>query len=45
MANLLYINQFPDRKADIQAHKLHRVARLSPNVALLALVINSFVAV
>lgn len=32
-ANLLYINQFPDRKADIQAHKLHWVARLSPNVA------------
>ena len=27
-ANLLYINQFPDRKADIQAHKLHWVARL-----------------
>jgi 1,4-dihydroxy-2-naphthoate octaprenyltransferase len=33
MANLLYINQFPDRKADIQAHKLHWVARLSPHVA------------
>ena len=32
-ANLLYINQFPDRKADIQANKLHWVARLSPNVA------------
>ncbi len=32
-ANLLYINQFPDRKADIQAQKLHWVARLSPNVA------------
>ena len=32
-ANLLYINQFPDRKADIQAHKLHWVARLSPRVA------------
>ena len=32
-ANLLYINQFPDRKADIQAHKLHWVARLSPDVA------------
>lgn len=27
-ANLLYINQFPDRKADIQAHKMHWVARL-----------------
>jgi len=32
-ANLLFINQFPDRKADIQAHKLHWVARLSPHVA------------
>lgn len=32
-ANLLYINQFPDRKADIHAHKLHWVARLSPHVA------------
>jgi 1,4-dihydroxy-2-naphthoate octaprenyltransferase len=32
-ANLLYINQFPDRKADIQARKLHWVARLSPQVA------------
>ena len=32
-ANLLYINQFPDRRADIQAGKLHWVARLSPRVA------------
>jgi 1,4-dihydroxy-2-naphthoate octaprenyltransferase len=32
-ANLLYINQFPDRKADIQARKLHWVARLSPLTA------------
>ena len=32
-ANLLYINQFPDRKADIQAHKLHWVARLSPQTS------------
>jgi 1,4-dihydroxy-2-naphthoate polyprenyltransferase len=32
-ANLLYINQFPDRKADIQAHKLHWVARLAPRVS------------
>jgi len=31
--NLLYINQFPDRKADIQAHKLHWVARLEPRTA------------
>ncbi len=32
-ANLLYINQFPDRKADIQAGKLHWVARLEPRTA------------
>jgi len=32
-ANLLYINQFPDRSADIQARKLHWVARLSPLTA------------
>ena len=32
-ANLLYINQFPDRSADISAHKLHWVARLSPQTA------------
>ena len=32
-ANLLYINQFPDRKADIQARKLHWVARLQPQTA------------
>jgi len=32
-ANLLFINQFPDRKADIQAGKLHWVARLSPGTA------------
>jgi len=32
-ANLLYINQFPDRSADLQAHKLHWVARLSPLTA------------
>ena len=32
-ANLLYINQFPDRKADIQAHKLHWVARLPAQTA------------
>ncbi len=31
--NLLYINQFPDRKADISAGKLHWVARLPPRVA------------
>jgi len=31
--NLLFINQFPDRKADIQAGKLHWVARLEPGTA------------
>ncbi len=31
--NLLYINQFPDRKADIAAGKLHWVARLTPATA------------
>ncbi len=31
--NLLYINQFPDRKADIKAGKLHWVARLNPQTA------------
>ncbi|MDD3884863.1 MAG: prenyltransferase [Gallionella sp.] len=32
-ANLLYINQFPDRTADIAAGKLHWVARLEVNTA------------
>ncbi len=32
-ANLLFINQFPDRKADMQAGKLHWVARLEPATA------------
>ncbi len=32
-ANLLYINQFPDRKADILVGKLHWVARLEPRTA------------
>ncbi len=31
--NLLYINQFPDRKADIAAGKLHWVARLPVHTA------------
>lgn len=31
--NLLYINQFPDRAADIQAGKCHWVARLTPRTA------------
>ncbi len=33
VTNILYINQFPDRNADIQAGKLHWVARLEPAVA------------
>ncbi len=33
VTNILYINQFPDRSADIQAGKLHWVARLEPQVA------------
>lgn len=33
VTNILYINQFPDRAADIQAGKLHWVARLEPAVA------------
>jgi 1,4-dihydroxy-2-naphthoate octaprenyltransferase len=33
VTNILYINQFPDRAADIQAGKLHWVARLPPHVA------------
>jgi 1,4-dihydroxy-2-naphthoate octaprenyltransferase len=32
-ANLLYINQFPDRKADALAGKRHWVVRLEPDVA------------
>ena len=35
VTNILYINQFPDRSADIQAGKLHWVARLQPQVAAL----------
>ena len=33
VTNILYINQFPDRAADIQAGKLHWVARLQPRAA------------
>ncbi len=33
VTNILYINQFPDRAADIQAGKRHWVARLEPVVA------------
>ena len=33
VTNILYINQFPDRAADIQAGKLHWVARLTPDAA------------
>ncbi len=31
--NLLYINQYPDRKADIQAKKMHWVARLPTHIS------------
>jgi 1,4-dihydroxy-2-naphthoate octaprenyltransferase len=33
VANILYINQFPDREADRASGKLHWVARLRPSVA------------
>lgn len=33
VTNILYINQFPDRAADIQAGKRHWVARLEPAAA------------
>ena len=33
VANILYINQFPDREADRASGKLHWVARLQPDVA------------
>jgi 1,4-dihydroxy-2-naphthoate polyprenyltransferase len=33
VTNILFINQFPDRNADIQAGKLHWVARLEPTKA------------
>ncbi len=33
VTNVLYINQFPDRSADLAAGKLHWVARLSPRIA------------
>jgi 1,4-dihydroxy-2-naphthoate octaprenyltransferase len=33
VTNLLFINQFPDRSADLRAGKRHWVARLSPNRA------------
>jgi len=33
VANILYINQFPDREADRASGKLHWVARLEPAVA------------
>jgi len=48
--NLLYINQFPDRKADTAAGKLHWVARLDVQqarwgYALLVLMVNLWVIV
>jgi 1,4-dihydroxy-2-naphthoate octaprenyltransferase len=33
VANILYINQFPDRAADLASGKLHWVARLRPETA------------
>lgn len=33
VANILYINQFPDREADLASGKLHWVARLRPETA------------
>ena len=33
VTNILYINQFPDRRADLLAGKRHWVARLQPGVA------------
>lgn len=33
VTNILYVNQFPDRAADLQAGKRHWVARLEPGVA------------
>jgi 1,4-dihydroxy-2-naphthoate octaprenyltransferase len=33
VANILYINQFPDRVADLASGKLHWVARLQPDTA------------
>jgi len=33
VANILYINQFPDREADYASGKLHWVARLQPETA------------
>jgi 1,4-dihydroxy-2-naphthoate octaprenyltransferase len=33
VTNILYVNQFPDRAADLLAGKRHWVARLEPNVA------------
>lgn len=33
VTNILYINQFPDRRADLQAGKRHWVARLEPAAA------------
>ena len=33
VTNILYINQFPDRKADLAAGKRHWVARLAPETA------------
>ena len=33
VTNILYVNQFPDRNADLQAGKRHWVGRLEPSIA------------
>jgi 1,4-dihydroxy-2-naphthoate octaprenyltransferase len=33
VTNILYVNQFPDRNADLQAGKRHWVVRLEPSIA------------
>lgn len=45
VTNVLYVNQFPDREADIQAGKLHWVARLDPAKAVYGYWLMLFLAV
>ena len=45
VSNVLYINQFPDREADIQAGKLHWVARLDPATAVYGYWLMLFLAI
>jgi 1,4-dihydroxy-2-naphthoate octaprenyltransferase len=44
VTNLLYINQFPDRTADLHAGKLHWVARLEPRTARWSYLLIAFAA-